>query len=313
MSVAAVVLLAAVAATVMLVMGHAQRSALEADYSEAVEELAAAEAQLADAIELGQTEVERSRALLGVVTADHVDDAALIDEAESAAVSFESQVETVAVPEAPTGGAVGEMTDEELATRAAELRSEAAKASELALEFEQHSGALIDAQKAVLASVQQGGEAAITEAAGHLSEDVLAALRSAIDALSFDLLVEDGADVAAALASFTEARDEVRAAVKAATAPSWEDINGTWCGRTCISINLPRVDDEATITSSGHGDGCFSGSVLPDTGPGGAAVLYCPAGVPTPPHDGSLVTNEDESRDRLLFYQAPGGSWMFRQ
>lgn len=105
---------------------------------------------------------------------------------------------------------------------------------------------------------------------------------------------------------------------------SWGQIDGTWCGAsgTCQTIEgstFTVLDERWVLQSDGVVDGCFIGHSFNRQYPG-MGFMYCPAGVATPfqvfSSDVAMaeqtVMNDDESRERIWFYQGMGAETWFR-
>lgn len=104
----------------------------------------------------------------------------------------------------------------------------------------------------------------------------------------------------------------------------WADINGTWCPEgqgtdSCVEIaggrDVTFNADLSFVESRGE---CLLGLATYQDG-GGANVLYCPAGAPTPGADftprftdGEPVIGDNPTKDRIWFFQGPGANTLTR-
>ncbi|WIE81550.1 hypothetical protein [Curtobacterium sp. MCSS17_016] len=111
---------------------------------------------------------------------------------------------------------------------------------------------------------------------------------------------------------------------KQAATADWADINGRWCpegqsSTDCVEIaggrDVTFNADLSFVESRGE---CLLGSATYMDG-GGANVLYCPAGAPTPGADftprftdGEPVIGDNPTKDRIWFFQGPGANTLTR-
>lgn len=333
---AAVVVIAAVAISIPLIVGAVQHGDAEREFDAAQTEVDEARMHLVEALQTATTEASSSQAFEGALSADRVADPAVFerlatargDLAVAAGLSIDPETGAVAAHEAAiedsalSGDEVSVKPDgvEGLRAAAAQLGEEAA-ALRAETELIETAGAeLWEAQLGVLDSAQQKGNELLAEASEKAGEAEAAALQKAIDALDSAELTRGETDLGILLGGLNAAWD----AVQASMVPEWADLNGTWCGGyqgDCITIDLTGLNGTSgsTMTYREMWGGCFNGLAVAKNGIGGAQVLYCPSGVPTtvessgPSPSEPFVLNEDASRDRVLFFQAPGGHWYFRQ
>lgn len=301
-------------ATPFIIQGAEQAEA-ERAYDEAAADLDEARSELTSALSQAAEDVESAGVVSTVITADRVSGVTVFDRMVSAVAA----VEAIAVE--PSGDEhVREKpaNRDELRQAADQLRDEASLVRDEAVVVIDAGDELWESQLDVVdAAVQKGAEMI---ASGKVEDAEAAELQAALDALQRDLLVRGEVE----LGPLLESLDTTWTTAEATMVPTWEDIDGVWCGggvEDCITIDLNGVGgtDHSTITYREMWGGCFNGLAIAKNGIGGANFLYCPAGVPTSDNAYSahrpepFVLNEDESRDRILFFQAPGGRWLFRQ
>lgn len=339
-SAAAVIVAAAIATP--FIIGAVQQGEAEREFDTAQAEVDEARADLVEALQTATVDAVVSQTIESSVPEDRVTDVAVLDRLHEAKLNLAMKAglsidldtgeitageavadETATGDAAQSEGAAAAKPEgkDKLRAAAEQLREEAAELREEVELIDLAGAELWEAQLGVVESAQQKGAELLAEASGKAGEDEAAALQAAIDALDSAGLTRGESDLGALLDELNAAWD----AVQGSMVPVWEDINGTWCGGhdgSCFTIDLNTLGgtSDSTITYKKMWGGCFNGGALPKGMGGGANVLYCPAGVPTDLGEwlvsedfGPFVLNEDESRDRIAFFHAPGGHWFFRQ
>lgn len=329
--VCAAVLVAAAAVVTPLIIGSVQQGEAEREFDVAVTELEQAQQGLAAAMQTAAQQARATPQLRTLLVTTGTSDQATAEQIQGAQDNLlmvaGPTVDPASddVPSESVSGTRGEdavvrpKERQELRDAALQLRHEATELVTKTEAIDEASQSLWDAQLAGLAVIQAQGAELISKATSKASEGDRASLQAAIDALNTKELHRGETDLAALLNDVTSAWG----AVKGAMTPTWNDLNGTWCGGSsggCTTIeNLVDREHGASFVFRQMKENCFFGSYVPPGSVGGANILYCPAGVPTPSEyrgsrgGGKIFETDDESRDRFWGYQGVGVKAFFRQ